>query len=202
MHSKLIFWFVSLMVRWVASTYSPAVQPEAERVRFEAIAADAVAVAFDPTEKPLFQGPLGRTKTAMLLLSVASFESRFEADVESGVRRGDSGRSWCLMQINIGSGRIALDGDGYKYPKGTEGWAGKDLVGEKNRPDCFRIALHIARKSYQGCGNLSVYTSGRCDKESRAARYRETRAKVSFQSEVSKVTWRDSDISETLALTP
>lgn len=198
MYSTMILWFVSLMIRW---TMPDATLGEIEGVRgrYVEIANAAVNVAFDPEEKPIFKGPLGRTKTSLLLLSIASYESHFEVDVETGKKRGDSGASWCLMQINIGNSRVKVDGDSYSYSK-TEGWSGKDLV--EDRAKCFRIALHMARMSYKWCGNLSVYATGYCYKHSKAAFERENRAKVSYEKEISTVVWKDVDVAGLLALNP
>lgn len=154
----LTLWFVAHMAAWTRP--APGLRPTPERVAYLAeVAADALAVAYDPTEAPLFDGPHGRARTAALLLSVASFESGFSRDVDRGQRRGDAGRSWCLMQFNLGAhGRVALDGDGVRFGEG--GWSGADLVAE--RPRCFRAGLHLLRMSLRTCGDLTLYTSGRC----------------------------------------
>jgi hypothetical protein len=82
---------------------------------------------------------------------------------KGGLSRGDSGRSWCLMQIHVGKGTTA------------EGWSGPDLVGSREK--CIRAGLHILRRSAIACRRkpvdqwLNAYASGTCDRgevESRA----------------------------------
>lgn len=199
MKATLILWLVSAMLRWTL----PEAQHDAAKTRYAEIANDAVAVAFDPAEKPIFSGPLGRTKTAALLLSIASFESGFAKDVDEGTRRGDGGRSWCLMQVNLGSARIRVeDQETFAYSfDGKTGWSGKDLADDRKK--CFRAALRIARVSYRACGDLSVYTSGKCAKDEPKAKAREARAKARFL-DLTPLTWLDSDILDprTLASNP
>lgn len=58
------------------------------------------------TEKPLFGGKIGRIRTAALILSISMFESSYRKDVDLNIGkegRGDGGRSWCLMQVQLGS---------------------------------------------------------------------------------------------------
>ena len=187
MNTRLIVWLVSAMLRWTL----PEAQHEAARARYTEIAQDAVTVAFTAEESPLFKGPLGRTKTATLLLAIASYESSFRQDVEEGRKRGDHGQSWCLMQINLGRARVRLDGDGWAWAKADEEGAlsGEDLAAD--RKACFRMALHFARVSYRACGDLSLYTSGSCSKTEKAAKYRAFRAAELLRR--NPVTWVDAD---------
>lgn len=170
-NESLIAWAVGAMLQWTL----PAVQHDAARERYAAIAKDAAEVAFDRDEPPVFAGPSGRVRTLALLLAVASYESDFADAVDRGEKRGDHGRSWCLMQVNLGGGRIVLDGPGWRWPKAAgEGLTGVDLVDD--RRTCFRVGLHMARASYRTCRDLSLYTSGRCRKDEPKARQREARA--------------------------
>lgn len=154
--AAMVVWLVSEMLRW---TLPPHMHTEEAAERYENIALSALRVAFDPKEEPLFKEAGGRSRTAVTLLAIASYESDFRADVDSGRVRGDAGRSWCLMQINLGGGgKIQMRGDGYGY--GAPGWTGKDLT--EDREKCFRAGLHIARDSLRQCGNLSKFTSGHC----------------------------------------
>lgn len=171
MKTALIAWAVAQMLRWVL----PEAQHEAHRVRYERIAEDAAKVVFDPAEPPLFAGEDGRLKTLALVLSIASYEGGFADDVDKGTRRGDQGRSWCHMQINLGEGRIVLEGDEWRWPsKPGEGVGGKELVADRQL--CFRVGLHMARASFKRCKNLSIYTSGQCQKDEPKARARQARA--------------------------
>lgn len=170
-YAMLIGWLLTAMLNW---TDVPEVQQLNESPRLIDIAHDAVMTSFDPAEPPLFKGELGRIKTATLLLAIASYESGFRADVDSGDVRGDSGDSWCLMQVKLpGKWKVVLKGDVYGYST-KEGWSGKDLV--EDRKKCFRAALHMARESLRICKNLSVYTSGKCLRNEPAATFRMRRA--------------------------
>jgi len=169
-------WALRVMLGWVSP---PSTEAEMERLR--GIARDAAVVAFDETEKPVFPGAQGRLKTLSLMLGIASYESDgFLAVTDSGERRGDSGSSWCLMQIHLPGGvKISPKGQFYQY---GVGWTGRDLVNDRQK--CFRMGLHIARESIQACKNLSVYSSGKCrrDDSEPKARERYARAKLVWRS--------------------
>lgn len=186
-----VTWLVAKMLVWVPGYNSEATNDT--KARYESFARDAVTVAFDPDEKPLFGGANARVKTAVTLLSIASFESGYRHSVDIGEERGDSGSSWCLMQVHLpGAVRVTLKGDVYGYAgyKSSDGWSGKDLVEDRKR--CFRAALHIARESYRVCGNLSVYATGKCYREADpVSRLRTDRAKETLRGSF----WVDGDIS-------
>jgi hypothetical protein len=160
---------VAAMVGWVPLYAQPNESHDEVMDRYESIARDAATVALDPDEAPLFDGPDGRTRTALLMLSVASFESGYRKRVDEGRGRGDNGRSFCLMQIRVGTGAT------------KEGWTGPDLVEDRTR--CFRAALHILRKSFGICHSLpvedrlSAYASGSCGLGTEASRRRVNRAR-------------------------
>ena len=155
-------------------------------LRYRSIADDALEIAFDPKEAPLFSGPIGRSKTAALLLSIANSESGFRKDVDTGIgerSRGDGGTSWCLMQIKLGAlskgktvKRIKLTSDTFVYSNESTDIGGEDLV--VNRKACFRVGLHIIRYSFKACSSLpederlSAYASGNCNNGKTASRYR------------------------------
>jgi hypothetical protein len=163
----LIAYLVAAMIAWVPLGSQVESTQESEE-RYESIARDAAAVAFDEAEPTLFDGPDGRVQTALLLLSVASYESAYHKTVDEGSRRGDHGASYCLMQIRVGDGTT------------SEGWTGADLV--ENRTRCFRSALHILRGSFNVCRKLpladrmSAYATGRCVRGSEVSRQRVQRA--------------------------
>src|ERR1700761_7071563 len=71
---SLVAYLVAAMVGWVPLYAQPNELPDEVMDRYESIARDAATVALDPDEAPLFEGPDGRTRTALLMLSVASFE--------------------------------------------------------------------------------------------------------------------------------
>jgi hypothetical protein len=142
---------------------------EEMRIRYASIAKDLAEVV--DNEKPLFGGKNGRRHTAALLLSIGYFESGFTKGVGSGKVRGDGGRSWCYMQINIGKGKV------YFGTAEMLEWKGPDLVGE-SATKCFKVGLETIRMSMAACRSraqadwLSAYTSGRCQDNEPKARSR------------------------------
>jgi hypothetical protein len=171
---SLVAYLVAAMVAWVPLYAHRTESADEARARYEVIARDAVTIAFDDGEAPLYAGPDGRAKTAVLMLAVASFESSFRPAVDDGVGRGDGGRSVCLMQIRVGAGTT------------REGWTGNDLVFDRTR--CFRAALHILRSSFGTCrayaevDRLSAYATGRCLMGTEVSRARVTRARSWWMS--------------------
>jgi hypothetical protein len=138
--------------------------------RYESIALDLAKVVYNPNSKPIFNGKYGRARTAMLMISVAFFESGFRRDIDYGLgkfARGDKGKSWCLMQMHIGNGKT------------PEGWSGQDLV--QDRTKCFTAGLNAMRRSFSACrkqdtlDRLSAYATGSC-KDNQT----ESRSRVGF----------------------
>lgn len=187
---QLIAWILSFMVTVAPpgrNTYIPEANETRDdaQARYEAIARDVAEVVWDSGERPLFQGPNGRARTTALILSVMLHESAFRKDVDTGVgklARGDGGRSWCLMQLNVGAGRtIAWNKSRYRYARPgdpadevVDGFSGPMLV--QDRRNCIRAGLrgiHGVR-----CGGLPVrewlraYASGSCEKGSTESRRR------------------------------
>src|SRR5260370_42591882 len=102
MMGNLVQYLVAAMVAWVPLHHHlPSELPADVHARYESIARDLVAVAADEDEAPLFTGPDARVQTAVLMLSVASFESSFRKTVDDGRGLGDRGLSYCLMQIHL-----------------------------------------------------------------------------------------------------
>ena len=184
-------WSSAQMASWSPpgkSLYKDALETEeAGKTRYRSIARDAISVVYDPTEAPLFPGPYGRAKTLAVMLSVAHAESGFRKDVDTGKgpsSKGDGGRSWCLMQVQLGKAingktsiRINLKGDTVEYVYDrVSGWGGEDLISD--RKACFRIGLHIMRHSFNSCKSvpledrLTAYTSGNCTGGRKSSRAR------------------------------
>lgn len=136
------------------------VSREAYESRMKSIAEDAIAVV---NEVPPLPG-MSRANTLRLMLSVAYFESGFQKDVDFGTGkfgRGDFGRSWCLMQVQVGKGTV---GQLVRtIPEDMRDWTGPDLVSDRRK--CFRAGLEMMRRSMAACpqARLSVYASGKCD---------------------------------------
>jgi hypothetical protein len=168
---SLVGYLVAAMVGWVPlHVHAPMESPDQAQARYESIARDVVSVAFDESEAPLFDGPDGRTQTALLMLSVASYESGYRKKVDDGRRLGDHGRSYCLMQIRVGQGAT------------REGWSGHELIDDRQR--CFRAALHMLRASFSACralpmeDRLTAYATGHCFADAMISRSRVGRARA------------------------
>ena len=163
MKALLIVWLVAMLNALVPRGYdAPSYRYEGTweskadtQARFLAIAEAVVDVAYDPSERPIFRGAHSRANTAVLILAVAFWETRFRLDADIGrgkKARGDSGNSWCLMQLNIGRGKT------------QEGWSGPELVVDRRK--CISAGLHLLQQTW-GCGpdaldSLSTYASGQC----------------------------------------
>jgi hypothetical protein len=139
--------------------------------RYQSIAEDVVAVAFDPAERPLYGGPNGRAKTVVTLLSVAFHESGFAKDVDIGPcyrgkngkdQRCDGGASSCVLQIKIGAGTT------------TEGWTQADLFADRKK--CFKAGKRLLARSFKACSRLGpdhlfdAFASGVCGLGNKRAR--------------------------------
>jgi len=101
-------WVVDRMVAWSkpgVTLHPPAMESFEDGQARYALIADAVLTTV-AREKPLFGGSRGRLRTAALLLSISMFESSYRKDVDMNLGkegRGDGGRSWCLMQVQLGA---------------------------------------------------------------------------------------------------
>jgi hypothetical protein len=109
---------------------------------YRAIAADIADASLDPDEPPVFRTDKtgdGRVKTALLLASIARWESQYRQDVDELRVRGDGGAALCILQIHPFEGEVIED-----------------------RASCLRAGLRHLRASYRACHSLSGYTVGRC----------------------------------------
>jgi hypothetical protein len=134
----------------------------AELPYYDEVAHDVATVALDPDEAPVFDGDQAREQTAVLLLAIAYYESGgFARDVDDGRRLGDSGRSQCLMQVQLREGEAL-----------------------PNRTACIRVALARVRESLALCSRmqradrLGGYVRGHCRAEDPQARLRWRRAET------------------------
>lgn len=170
-------WLVAAMMAWTTGR-SPAREPYVRTV------ADAVLdVALDPAEPPLFSGPQGRARTALLLAAVAAKESGLDPRIQAGrcaPGECDGGAAHCLMQIHPGAG-IVLVGDGWGYARaGTpreEVYRGRDLTADLGA--CFRVGTHMLRTALRRSGGATIaaYTGelGPAPKAAERLRLAETR---------------------------
>ena len=127
--------------------------PVKRLARYQSIASDIAEVANDPNETPAFSGNYAREQTGLLLASIAWHESGFHENVDTGIKRGDSGRSVCIMQVMSNQ-----YGTLHNY---TIDYLLKD------RKNCIRAALGIARNSRCKGGintRMRAYASGSCSK--------------------------------------
>jgi hypothetical protein len=152
--STLAAYLLTAMVSWMPlKTHSYRETEAVTLKRYEAIATDIARVALDDKTVPLFAGEDGRPQTALLVASIASFESYFRADVDTGRARGDHGISWCIMQVQV-------------HGKTAEGWTGQELVDDRGK--CITTGLNLIRESFTMCKHmplrhrLSGYTAGTC----------------------------------------
>lgn len=156
MHLNIVQYLLAAMISWCPPSVHyyqmPNYKTDQERyeytyARYQSIAQDLSDVALDDNERPLFDGDDGRLKTAILVLSIASFESgEFREDVDTITPTGDHGKAYCLMQVQLRDGEVIRD-----------------------RQECFRIGLSRIRESFKACPSsrlderLAVYASGHCD---------------------------------------
>jgi hypothetical protein len=177
-----IVWLFTFMVAVAPTTrrqYYPDAKesPEAAEARYQSIANDIVSVIWNPSNPPLFAGSDGRLKTASVMLGIMDFESTFRRDVDFGLgkgARGDSGQSFCLMQVKTGDGRTGtwnkaknrfkLWGDAPEDL--VQGWTGQELV--QDRKKCIEAGYRVMSASFSMCRKLPVrewlraYASGNC----------------------------------------
>jgi hypothetical protein len=127
------------------------------RARYEQIAEAAVSVAFDPATPPIYGGKYARSHTLAALLGIALHESGYRRDVDLGPCKPgecDGGKSACIMQIQVGSGKT------------SEGWTKADLFGDRDK--CFRAGLRLLRRSFITCSKVGPeflfdgYAGGSC----------------------------------------
>lgn len=163
--NTLIAWMVSVML--LISPINPAFESEQEHAdRMERIATDIVEVTYDKSEAPIILiGPNSRRLAAMMVFAVARHESSFYYNMDKNEGkdpRGDNGRSWCLMQLNIGKGKT------------SEGWRGSELIDDRQK--CLRSGYRSMKQSFGACRRypqiygLSAYASGLCTKGRKASK--------------------------------
>lgn len=159
----LAAYIFSAMILWIPTsnhtfTGEPVTQITA---RYEEIAEAVEKVALDPNRTPLFSGDDGRIKTALLLASIASFESQYGRDVVNCKRAGDNGLAWGPWQTHSGKKRTCSSLEvaaGIAY----------DMI-KYSFDHCQRVGL---------ADKLTIYTSGGlCTHErGQASRFRMNRA--------------------------
>ena len=177
MHTAItatIVWLLTAMQSWVpghfdhkAYEWQNARETEADtRARYEAIARAAFDAAYAPDARSVPEwGTRRRAFTALLMLSISSWETYYRRDADLGIMpygRGDHGASWCLMQLRVGNGTTA------------EGWSGPELVADRGK--CFKAGLTVLARTWNGGSDgeaLSSYASGRRITDKQVAKLRE-----------------------------
>lgn len=149
----VLAWYVlNAMMTWVPeSNHSYYEKPAVTDARYINIALAIAEVALDPNQEPFFDGEDGRLRTALVLASIASHESKFVADVVNCRRSGDHGLAWGPWQTHSGKAKTCGD-----------------------LKEAVSIALGMARHSILVCKaqgyplleQLSVYTNGHCTRSS------------------------------------
>jgi len=177
--------FSAILALAPSNDYTKKFESELEmKSRYQDIADDLVDAIHD--SPPIFKGHRADLDTAALLVAIAKFESGFRKDIDNGTVKGDSGRSVCLMQINLGNSKVRVGDDEMRS------WFAKDIL--LDRKKCFMVAIETIResmracKAYKGSDVLSMYTTGSCKKNEKYASHRWNLAKslikdIPFESE-------------------
>lgn len=187
---QFIAWMIVFMVAHAPpgrDIYIPEAKESKEEAlaRYESIARDTATVVSE--EEPLFRGPMGRAKTAMVIMSIMKHEGAFRKDVDTGVgkmARGDHGRSVCLMQVNVGTGRTFAWNTKKNKPAApadpaeevAPGLTAQEMLA--NRQNCIRAGYRVIKVSFGASGGLPatewlrVYASGSREGGSRESRSR------------------------------
>jgi hypothetical protein len=152
---QTLSYLVAAMMAWCPPsmhrpTQSPRLTVEEQDAhtlqRYKSIGRDLLEVAMEPETEVMLDGTMGRIKSAVLVLAIASYESKgFREDIDNVRGTGDQGRSHCLMQIMMRPGEVM-----------------------KDRKDCFRLGFSRIKESFMACPRnredykLAVYASGKC----------------------------------------
>jgi len=210
-------WIISFMVKNSPpgrKTYYVDAQETKEDAltRYKSIAEDIVEVVYSPNTPVVFGGDHGRARTITVILGIMFFESGFGKHVDYNIgkfARGDNGNSFCMMQMNVGTGRTWKGAGGWnikhhrpwrygdKKADIVLGATGPEMIADRRK--CITEGLRLIRISFRSCRKrplkekLLVYASGKCDPTIKAAvkgsRLRMTAA-IKFWKE-SKVLWSE-----------
>jgi hypothetical protein len=163
----LATYIFSAMISWIPISEHTFTGESVEDItsRYEMIAETVEKAALDPNREPLITGEDGRIKTALLLASIASFESQFGRDVVTCHRIGDNGVAYGPWQTHL-----------YNRAKAMEACTDLNVM--------VSLAYDMIKRSFDHCqrvellDKLTIYTSGgRCIHErGQSSRYRIGRA--------------------------
>ncbi len=172
MVKALTTYLLTAMLAWMPAKNQKAREsPEAASARYETIASDVATVTLDPAEPALFAGGDGRVKTALVVLSVAFWESAFRVDVDSGQCKPpecDNGHAFTIWQLHPEDGFI-FDRDVFTFARNRPAQWRTDHASEimdgpgllRDRKLAAKVALHMIRYSVKNSGSLAIYTGER-----------------------------------------
>jgi len=159
--AAIVAWLMVAINTWA---WAPVPASQAARAaETRARAADSiVAVAYDVDEPPVTHGAWARARTALLLASIESLESRFLERVLNGhcaKPECDNGAAWSGFQIHLGRHGLRLTGDG----KATQCFIrAADCFGAQELTDDWTLAakagLHIYRTEPRQYSTLAPAT--------------------------------------------
>lgn len=159
---------LGLMTYWVPPK-------EHELPRYKSIVVDAMTVSY---EGEILDG-LSPVEQAVVILSVASFESRYSEAMDTGRKRGDKGESVCLGSIRV------------RHDRALREYIAHD------RKECFRRILARVKFSWDKCqrfefeDRLSMYIKGSCERRHRYSRLYSNRILDAFDG---LAEWTESTI--------
>lgn len=146
-------YLLAAMLAWTSGSN----RADRNEARYLEIATDIASVA--TSEPALFRDDASRTKSALVLLSIAFWESGFSAKVDRGELLGDRGLAVSLWQIHDEGGLVMLP-SGYAHARDVPG--ATDIVTaarlKADRRLAARMALHIALGSLKRSGGLCGYS--------------------------------------------
>jgi hypothetical protein len=153
-HALIVVWVFSALTSWTLTPKDPGSMGVMEQAR-RTVTQEVIDVAYDPTEAPLFKGPDGRARTAILLGVIATLETRLAAHVRQGRCKtgecdpnGSGGHDAVgLMQIHVGEDGILLTQKGYRRCSRRDASClhESDLI--RHEEVAIRLALHMVRQS-------------------------------------------------------
>lgn len=217
---KAVAWMVGFMVRNAPpgrqTFYAEAQETKEEALeRYNGIANAIIDVVYAPDTKPLFAGSNGRSRTASVILAIMLYESGFMKNVDFGtgkLGRGDGGRSYCLLQLQVGGGKTIKWNKKYdRLPKAGDdpndifdGYTGPELVQDRHK--CVGESLKALRVSFNSCPGLPLdqalrmYGSGNCEGAERPSRLRMQTAFKFWENTRDERTFSDKAITDTFTV--
>ena len=156
----LVLWMVQAMAAWTSGReLTPA-----REAHLEMTAREALTVAFADGAATLYADTYARSRSALLMTSVAARESGFDPRIQRHECRGeecDSGNAYCYMQIHLETGVVLSEtGDWWFDAKAVDAIHADDLA---DPASCFRVGEHMLWKALHASRgkNLCRYTGER-----------------------------------------